>query len=268
MTNYRSHLSVTIWIVLASLTLGGFITIPERTFSVTVFNSPIAFHFSASFLAGMIALAATWAGLEAALRTHPQKALLHHTFRFWGLPTTIVLTGAVLLPGIRANGVWLLVLGAMGIMLAISMAGEYHTINPVAPTYARARLLLNGLDYIVAAVAFILLYLSNSRSLISASLIGLVAGLLSLDLLRGSQVRWRLIFLYSVVIALMLAQLTAVLNYWPFASVRVALVLLVGFYLLIGLSQQSLRDELTQRRFLEYLAVTGVTVVVIFLFPG
>ena len=267
MNDYRSHLSVTTWIVLASLALGQLITLPERTFSLSVFGSPIDFHFSASFLGGMIALAATWTGLEAALRTHPQKDLLRRTFRFWGLPTAIVLSGAVLLPAISANGVWLLVLGLTGVMLAMSLAAEYHTVDPESKTYDNARLLLNGLGYAVAAVVFIQLYRSNSRSLVSATLIGLIAGLLSLDMLRRNQVPLRLIFLYSVVIAVVMAQLTVVLNYWPFASVRVALMLLVGFYFLIGISQQILREELTRRRFFEYLLVSGIMVMIIFFFP-
>jgi hypothetical protein len=268
MNEYRSHLSVTTWIVLASLTFGLLITIPERAFSVSVFGSPIEFHFSAAFLAGMVALAATWAGLEAALRTHPEKGLLQYTYRFWGLPTAIVLTGAVLLPTIHAQGVWLITLALTGATLAASMAGEYHTVDRDAPAYGNARLLLNGLAYAVAALAFILIYLSRSRSLVSATLIGLMAGLLAMDLLRGSQARMRLIHLYSAFIGLMLAQLTMVLNYWPFASVRVALVLLVGFYLLVGLTQQTLRGESSRRRMMEYLTMAVVTVAVIFLFPG
>ncbi len=268
MNEYRSHLSVTTWIVLASLTFGLLLTIPERTFSISVFGSPIDFRFSAAFLAGLAALAATWAGLEAALRTHPQKDLLQHTYRFWGLPTAIVLTSAVLLPEITAEGVWLITLALTGVALAASMAGEYHTIDPNAPEYGNARLLLNGLAYAVAAVAFILIYLSRSRSLVSATLIGVSAGLLAMDLLRGSRARMRLVFLYSALIALMLAQLTVILNYWPFASVRVALVLLLGFYLLAGLAQQMLRGEFNRRRVIEYLIIAAMTVTVIFLFPG
>jgi hypothetical protein len=268
MNEYRSHLSVTTWIVLASLTFGLLITIPERTFSLSVFGSPIDFRFSSAFLAGLAALAATWAGLEAALRTHPRKDLLQHTYRFWGLPTAIVLTGAVLLPEITAEGVWLITLALTGATLAASMAGEYHTIDTDAQEYGNARLMLNGLAYAVAAVAFILIYLSRSRSLVSATMIGLTAGLLAMDLLRGSRARMRLVFLYSAFIGLMLAQLTMVLNYWPFASVRVALVLLVGFYLLVGLTQQTLRGESSRQRMIEYLTMAAVAVAVIFLFPG
>ncbi len=267
MSDYRSHLSVTIWIVLASLTFGVLISLPERVYSVSVFGSPIDFRFSMAFLAGLVALAATWAGLEAALRTHPKKEYLQHTFLFWGLPTAIVLTGGVWLPTIQNQSVWLIALALTGAALAASMAGEYHTLDPEAQAYGNARLLLNVLAYAVAALAFILIYLSRSRSLVSATLIGLIAGLLAMDLLRGSQVRTRLIFLYSALVAFILAQFTVVLNYWPQASVRVALVLLVGYYLLVGLAQQALRQDISRRRVVEYLLMFVVAVGIIFFFP-
>ena len=268
MSEYRSHLSVAIWIVLASLTFGLLVTIPERVYSISVFGSPVDFRFSAAFLAGLVALAATWAGLEAALRTHPRKDLLQHTFMFWGLPTAIVLTGAVLLPTLENQSVWLITLGLTGAALAASMAGEYHTVDPDSPSYGNARLLLNVLSYAVAALAFVLIYFSRSRSLVSATLIGLIAGLLALDLLRGSRASNRLIFLYSALVAFMLAQFTVVFNYWPFASVRVALILLVGYYLLVGLAQQALRQEITRRRVVEYLVMFVVAVALIFFFPA
>jgi len=267
MSDYRNHISVAIWIVLASLTLGKLITIPERTFSIFVFGSPIEFRFSAAFLAGLVALAATWAGMEAVLRTHPKKALLRHTYRFWGLPTAIVLSGAVLLPALQNQGVWLLTLVAIGATLAASMAGEYYTLDVDAPEYARSRILLNGLAYGVAAVTFILIYLSRSRSLVSATLIGLTAGLLAMELLRDSGARLRLIFFYSAFLAIILAQFTVILNYWPFPSVRVALALMIGFYLLVGLAQQTLRQQITRRRVAEYLLMSLLAVTVVFLFP-
>jgi hypothetical protein len=268
MSEYRSHLSVTTWIVLVSLTFGVLVTIPERVYTVNVFGSPVDFRFSAAFLAGMVALAATWAGLEAALRTHPRKELLQHTYLFWGLPTAIVLTGAVLLPTLQNQSMWLITLGVTGAALAASMAGEYHTVDPDSPGYGNARLLLNVLAYAVAAVAFILVYLSRSRSLVSATLIGLIAGLLALDLLRGSQARNREVFLFSALVAFILAQFTVVLNYWPFASVRVALILLVGYYLLVGLAQQALRRDITRRRVIEYLVMFVFAVALIFFFPA
>ncbi len=267
MNEYRSHLSVTTWIVLASLTIGVSLTLPERIYSISVFGSPVDFQLSSTFLAGLVALAATWAGLEAALRTHPRKDLLQHSFRFWGLPTAIVLTGAVLLPTLNNQASWIITLVLTGAVLATSMAGEYHTIDPENMSYGNARLLLNGLAYAVAAIAFILIYLSRNRSLISATLIGLTAGLLAMDLLHNNQTPTRLTILYSLLIAFILAQFTVALNYWPFASARVALILLVGFYLLVGLAQQAMRGKIGRRRTFEYLFMFMITVTVIFIFP-
>jgi len=267
MKAYRNHLSVAIWIVLASLVMGMLIRLPERIYTLWAFGSPIDFRISGAFLATLTALAATWAGLEAALRTHPRPALLRHTYRFWGLPSAITLTGGALLPTIQSQSLWLLVLGGVGIGLAASMAGEYHTVDREDPAYVQARWMLNVLAYAVAALAFILIYLSRSRSLVSATLIALTAGMLTVDLLRDSDASTGDIFLISGVIALLSAQFTVMLNYWPFPSVRVALVLLVGFYLMVGLSGAHLRDALTPRRAGEYLLMTGMALLVIFLFP-
>lgn len=268
MNEYRSHLSVTLWVVLASLAIGLLITTPERVWTLSVLGSPIDFKLSASLLAGLVAVAATWAGLEAALRTHPRQDLVHHSYRFWGLPTAIVLTAAVLLPSIQQPNLWLIILALSGAALAASMAGEYHTLDPAAPEYANARLLLNGLAYAVAGVAFILIYLSRSRSLVSATLVGGMAGLLALDLLRSSQKPLRLALLYSAMIALLLAEFTTVLNYWPFPSVRVALILLMAFYLLVGTALQALSRQLNRRSAFEYLIIASIIIVVIFFFPA
>ena len=264
MNVYRNHLSVTTWIVLASLAMGMLVRLPERVYTLQAFGSPIDVRVSGAFLAGLTALAATWAGLEAALRTHPRKELLRHTYRFWSLPSAITLVGAALLPTIQNPSVWMLALAAVGAGLAASMAGEYHTVDREDASYARARWLLNMLAYLVAALAFILIYLSRSRSLVSATLIALIAGMLAADLLRGGG-RTGEVFLISGLIALILAQFTVMLNYWPFPSVRVALALLVGFYLMVGLARAHLRGTLTRRRALEYAAMSGVAMLVIFL---
>ncbi len=268
MSEYRNHLSVTIWIVLTSLAAGLLVKLPERVYTFWAFGSPVDFRFSGTFLAGVVALAATWAGLEAALRTHPKKEFLRHTYRFWGLPSAITLTGAALLPVIQQQGLWLMTLLGVGVALAASMAGEYHTVDPEDASYPYARVLLNVLAYAMAALAFILIYLSRSRSLVSATLMGITAGLLAMDLLRGSLARLGDVLLSSALIALVLAQFTVMLNYWPYPSVRVALVLLVGFYLLVGLAQLHLRQTLTVRRVFEYVGMSLVAVLLIFMFPG
>jgi hypothetical protein len=73
--------------------------------------------------------------------------------------------------------------------------------------------------------------------------------------------------LYSVIIALVMAQSTWVFNYWPFASARMGLILLVQFYLLVGLAHQELLGQLTRRRAAEYLVLAGAAVALMVWFP-
>lgn len=267
MSDYRSHLSVTLWATLMVLALGAVLTLPERVVSFNVFGSPIAASLNAELLVALVAVAIICAGLEAAIRTHPQKDLLKHSYRYWALPGAIVLTAAAVLPAAPTNALWFAVLALTGLALAIVTIAEYHTVDPGDSHYHGARLTLNILAYMTAAVIFILIYTTRSRSLISATAIGVLSGLLTLELLRSFQYRFRQALLYSVVIALVMAQSTWVFNYWPFASARIGLILLVQFYLLAGLAHQELSGQLTRRRGLEYLILAGIAVALLIWFP-
>jgi len=87
-----------------------------------------------------------------------------------------------------------------------------------------------------------------------------------MDLLRSKETSNREVFFYSTLVAFVLAQFTMALNYWPFASVKVALVLLVGFYLLVGLTQQIIRGEVGIRRVVEYIFMFAVAIAIIFFY--
>ena len=268
MSDYRSHLSVTLWATLMVLALSAVLTLPERIFSAQVLGSPLSASLNADLIVALVAVTIVCAGLEAAIRTHPHKALLRHTYRYWALPGAIVLTSAVVLPVAPTNAIWFAVLTVTGLALAAVTLAEYHTIDLDDTHYRSARLTLNILAYVTAAVVFILIYTTRSRSLISATAIGLLSGLLALELLRGSHSAFRQVILYSAIIALVMAQSTWVFNYWPFASARMGLVLLVQFYLLVGLAHQELMGKLTRRRGVEYLVLAAVAVALMVWFPA
>ena len=267
MSDYRSHLSVTLWATLMALALGAVLTLPERVISFEVLGSPVAASLNAELLVALVAVAIICAGLEAAIRTHPQPGQLKHTYRYWALPGAIVLTAAAVLPAAPTNVLWLVALALTGLALAAATVAEYHTIAPDDPHQRSARLTLNILAYATAAVVFILIYTTRSRSLISATAIGALSGLLTMELLRDVQRRFMSALVYSVVIALVMAQSTWVFNYWPFASARMGLILLVLFYLLVGLAQQELMGRLSRGRVLEYLLLAGVAAALMIWFP-
>lgn len=268
MNDYRSHLSVTLWAALAALVLGAVLRLPERAFTAQMLGSPITIMITARMLTGLVAVVIVCAGLEAAIRTHPRQDLLNHTYRYWGLPSAIVLTAAAVLPTAPSDAWWLVGLALTGLALGAATIAEYHAIDHDSPRFHNARLALNGLCYLLAALAFVLIYSSRSRSLISATLISGIGGLLALDLLRESTRGHLAALLYGAVTAVVLAQFTWVLNYWPYLSIRVGLILLVVFYLLVGLAHQELRGRLTRQRAVEYLALAGVVAAILVWFPS
>ncbi|NUQ39019.1 MAG: hypothetical protein HUU23_14745 [Caldilineales bacterium] len=262
--DYRSHISVAVWAALLALALSALITLPPRVFTTSLLGSPVSLAFDAALVAGMVGVAVVCIGLEAAIRTHPNKAVLRYTYRFWGLPAVIVLVASLLLQAAPVEGLWAAALGGVGVALAAALAAEYHTVDPADPAYRGARWLLNLLVYATALAAFILIYNTRSRSLISASLIGGIAGLLALDILRGVQREQGITLLYAAIITLILAQATWVLNYWPFTAPRAGVLLLIGFYLLVGLAQHELAGRLSARRALEYVAASAGVVALLF----
>ena len=63
---------------------------------------------------------------------------------------------------------------------------------------------------------------------------------------------------YGGVVGLLLGQITWALNYWPLLpGLTGGLLLLLSFYLAVGIAQQSLQERLTRRVLMEF-AVFGV----------
>jgi intracellular septation protein A len=153
-----------------------------------------------------------------------------------------------------------------GIALSLSMAGIYYTIDPFATGYRRARLGMNALTYGLALVLFLVVYRTRVRSIVSATEIMLLSGLLALELLRGSERPLPLVLLYAGITGLVLGQATWALNYWRLASLTGGLVLLVLFYDVVGLSQHALQGRINRRVLLEFGLITVAALALIWEF--
>ena len=185
---------------------------------------------------------------------------------FWALPVALVVVALFLLPVTPSQSYWLLGLMLTGAALGLSMAGIYYTIDPFARGYRRARLGMNALTYGVALVLFLVVYRSRARSIVSATEVMLVSGLLALELLRGSGRPTSLITLYAGITGLLLGQVTWALNYWRLASLTGGLVLLVVFYDVVGLAQNALQGRIGRRVLIEYGLITIAAMALIWKF--
>jgi len=276
LVDYRDRASVLVWVALMGLVAQRVLALPSREVSATVLGSPITLTITTNTILGVLLAALVASGTEAVVRAHPraraagwidspsrllrpevaQRDLLGASpaprWVFWALPVALMVVALFLLPVAPSQTYWLLGLMLTGVALGLAMAGVYYTIDHFARGYRRARLGMNALTYGVALVLFLVVYRSRARSIVSATEVMFVSGLLALELLRGSGRPALMITLYAAITGLLLGQVTWVLNYWRLSSLTAGLVLLVIFYDAVGLAQNALQGRIGRRVLVEY----------------
>ena len=221
-------------------------------------GSPVAITVTTNTVLGLILAGLAASGAEAIVRAHP----LSHSgesgphWLAWGVPVALIGVAVFLLPVAPSRLYWLVGLILTGIALGLSLAGIYYTMDPFATGYRRARLGMNALTYGIALVLYLVVYRTRARSIVSATEIMLVSGLLALELLRGSQRPTMSVALYAVITGVVLGQATWVLNYMRLQSLTGGLVLLLIFYNVVGLSQNAIQGRIGRRVAIEYGLIT------------
>jgi len=115
---------------------------------------------------------------------------------------------------------------------------------------------------------FSIVYSLKVRSLFSAPAIGVAAGLLALELLRGSEADFWRTWLYAAVIGLAMGEIVWVLNYWNLAGLIGGAFLLVFFYAFTGIAQQYLWNRLNRIVIVEFaMIVVGAIALLFWLRP-
>jgi hypothetical protein len=276
LVDYRDRASVLVWVSLMGLVAQRVLALPSREVSATVLGSPITLTITTNTILGVLLAALVASGTEAVVRAHPRALaagwidspsrllrpeVAHRDLLggspaprwvFWALPVALMVVALFLLPVAPSQTYWLLGLMLTGVALGLAMAGVYYTIDHFARGYRRARLGMNALTYGVALVLFLVVYRSRARSIVSATEVMFVSGLLALELLRGSGRPALMITLYAAITGLLLGQVTWVLNYWRLSSLTAGLVLLVIFYDAVGLAQNALQGRIGRRVLVEY----------------
>ena len=147
-------------------------------------------------------------------------------------------------------------IGALLVGLAIfAQDREVALSADDAEPAALPKQLLSLLVYLAAFGLFTLVYQIKERSLISATTTAFVAAVLSMVLLRGAGADRQRTILYAVSIGIALGEATWALNYWVVRDLVGGAVLLLLYYVLVGLIEIVLRGELNRRLLTEYLGV-------------
>lgn len=270
--DYRDRISVTTWVLVFGFALSLVAQIPTVVIRFRAFGTPTEVELTSSMIMGLILAIAASAGAESLIRLHPKRQAnrLGLTWDYWALPAAMSIITVVLLPSLPTRLLQVLVILIAGVLLAVAFFSLYATVEPGQPGFRRARLWLDALAYGVALLLFLFVYQARTRSLLSSTLIALTATLLAVELLRTSSNEMRHVLIYSAVIGLLLGEMTWALNYWPLLpGLTGGLLLLLGFYLAIGIALQSLQGRLTKRVMIEFGVFAVIAVILITLFgPG
>lgn len=263
---FVQRVSVLAWTVTATVSVSLFLRLPTAVLTLNVLGSPMSISINQTTVLAVFIALLTASGTERAIRTHPlfaddplgrEPARGGRTWLFWGLPATVSILAVLLAPLARAA---LFQVGAAlfsGGLITIILFNLYATVDRESSGYRQARILLNVLSYASALALFLLVYQTRTRSLLSGPLIAATAALLAVELLRDVTPRVNVVLRYAAMVAFVLGEVAWALNYWPLAQGTQraigGLLLLLVFYLFVGLARHALHEgHLNRRLVLEY----------------
>jgi hypothetical protein len=253
----RERLSVLVALILISLGLLPLIESPTSGIGGSFFGTPLKLEFSATTVVALLSAALACAGIDTLLRAHPKvrRGEVSRTLPYWIIPALTVVVASQILTSLNTPATWVAVLLITGLVLWLECVAEYALIDPEGPLAGRARMFLNAMAYILAALLFGLIWNSRARSLLSASLTFIVTFSLAVDLLWHSRAEGRRIVWLSIAVAIVMAQANWAINYWDSTVFIAAPAQLFIFYALVGLSSQYLIDRLSRRVLIEFAIV-------------
>ncbi len=267
--DYRDRISVVTWVLVFGFALSLLLRVPTVVISFRALGSPTQVELTATILMAFVLALVASAGAEGLIRLHPKRQAnrLGLTWAYWALPAAISIVTVVLLPGVSTRLLQAVVILVAAVLLIIAYYSLYATVEPGQPGFRRARFWLDALAYGVALLLFLFVYEARTRSLLSGTLIAFTASLLAVELLRNSTHETRHVLMYSAVVGLLLGEMTWALNYWPLLpGLTGGLLLLLSFYLAVGIALQGLQGRLTRRVMIEFgvFAIFAVALIIAF----
>jgi hypothetical protein len=272
--DYRDRVSIAVWGVTLGLGASILFDLPTLQYSFWALGSPVTLSFTGTILFAIFLAVMAGAAAQSVVAVHPYFAGLSwniyaRTWTYWALPMAVAIISVLLIPLATTAVVQALALLSCAGFLALALVALYATVERGQMGFRRARLALDALTYGCALLLFLFVYQTRTRSLVSSTLIGVTALLLAIEILRTATPRSSTTLVYSAIVGVILGQVTWALNYWVLPGMTGGLLLLLIFYLLVGIAQQGLQGRLTQRVMLEFGLFAIVALLLIaFVGPG
>jgi hypothetical protein len=264
----RNRLSVLIALILLVSVLFRFVQLPAAAWRLNVLGSPLEIRATETWLLVILVASMAAMGTRYVLAGHPDvpQRIPRPLYLSWLLPGLLAGMTVYLVELAPAEWAWAGGLLLAALVIALAVSAEFDALSTDDPGYARARLALNVLAYLLAFALFYMIYRSRTRSIITASGVTLVAFLIGLDLLSVADVGARRLVAYTATISLLVGEATWALNYGQFSNLAGGLFLLVVFYLTTGIAHQHLLERLSRWTLLEFAVIATAALMAILFF--
>jgi len=249
-------------LVTASIVMGysllPFVNVPPRQVSFSLFGVVLSFNINFSNVISLITSGIAAAGMDWILTEGGEK-----TFRenFPHLILPALTAGSIGIPlGIIAISLdWWVILGLGSMLVLLTLIGEYISTDTKHPYFPIALMLLTALSFGLFLITAITIRTANLRLFLTASILPLVYAFFGV---RVMQLRmggvWPL--KWTLLVALVIGQVTIALYYWPLSPIRFGLLLLAPAYALIGIASSLEENTSFEDIFLEPLVVMGLII--------
>jgi hypothetical protein len=143
---------------------------------------------------------------------------------------------------------------------------HYALLDPQSPASSFVQIVRSLIAYLLALILFSAIYQTRLRSLVTATSTTFVAFLVSWSILQLENRSLAYTAVYASIIALLVGETTWALNYWRANVLTVGVLLMLLFYILVGVAREHMRDRLDRSAVIEFLivAATGVWILVQF----
>lgn len=219
--------------ILLAYALARFIDLPISEFSAQLPGVFLSFEINVRSIVTLLVAALTATGAHWLLHDHPARNG-QTTVPHWLVPALTAWVIGVPLYQLPLGLEWLASVVIGGIVLMLVLIAEYITVDPNDERHAAATAGLTAVSFALYLILAITLRSGGLRLFLLIPALTLAAGLVCLRTmhlrLRGSWVIWP-----AVAVALIVAQLTAALHYWPISAVAFGLAVLGPTYALSSL---------------------------------
>lgn len=204
-------------------------------------------------------------GTDGIIRSYPSSVFrdVADTAPYLLLPVLLALAAGLFFED-TASGYWVWPAAlASAVLMAVTLYGQYVSVNPLAPAYPLARFMLTVVTYLTAFAFYAVVYSFGIALLPAAAVVGLVSVLLANDILREAETNpWRTL-IYAAAIGLVVAEARWSLHFLPLEGFLAGVFLLLAFYVATGLIHHTLIGNLTRSILAEFGGVTLVGLLVV-----